>query len=181
MDFIRLDLTTVLLPPKLWTPSHQVCRESRQLLTHLYLHSTLPVRCQHITSIASYNQQHYSGRLEKTPDITSGTLSWKMTRNLKLASYTSVWVPEEMQAERYTVANPLQKGQKLLCSIWPLHQGLLPGAVKQSWFQEWGTEWTYLKPVFTIQEKTSMNVLTTELQQSNGADDNDVHKRGKGD
>lgn len=27
----------------------------------------------------------------------------------------------------------------------------------------------------------SMNVLTTELQQSNGADDNDVHKRGKGD
>lgn len=67
MDFIRLDLTTVLLPSKLWTPSHQVCRESRQLLTHLYLHSPLPVRCQHITSIASYNQQHYSGRLEKNP------------------------------------------------------------------------------------------------------------------
>lgn len=64
-----------------------------------------------------------------------------------------IYLPEETQAERYTVPNPLQKGQKLLCSIWPLGQELLPGAVTQSQIQEWGTEGMYLRLVFPVQEE----------------------------
>lgn len=49
----------------------------------------------------------------------------------------TAWEPESYTVH---VANPLQKGRKLLCNIWPLGQGLLPGAAKQSHFQELGME-----------------------------------------
>lgn len=95
---------------------------SCQLSTHLYLHRALPVFYQHKSNII-LSQHPTTSNTGKIPDITLGTSGWKMTRNLKFDS---------------------------LSSVFPIKEGMC--------------QW-----------------ITTELQQSNAAIHNEVHRKGEGE